>query len=129
MEAALFVYFASILGGVAKFFGIFGGVLLAWFAIASLNTALNNESSYRTKEPYPITKRGYKFLVGIGFFLVLLAKMLPDQKTMYIMGGAYLGQEAIQSETVGKVVAIINNKLDGYIEETDQAVKNLKKGN
>lgn len=54
---------------------------------------------------------------------MVLSAMIPDQKTIYYMGGAYVGVKAVQSETGNKVVEMINKKIDQYITEMDQGVK------
>lgn len=51
-------------------------------------------------------------------FLVLL--LVPSQKTAYMMLGAHLGKEAIQSETAQKIQKIVSIKLDEYLKELEK---------
>jgi hypothetical protein len=67
-----------------------------------------------------------------------LITFLPSPKTAYMMVGAYAAQKVSENgkvqETGGKVLTIINQKLDEYVDEgikaaTDKAEKASKKGN
>ena len=51
-------------------------------------------------------------------FLVLF--LVPSQKTAYMMLGAHLGKEAIQSETAQKIQKIVSIKLDEYLKELEK---------
>ena len=46
--------------------------------------------------------------------------LIPNQKTVYMMAGAYVSQKMVQSETADKVVKIVNRKLDDYLEEVEK---------
>ena len=48
---------------------------------------------------------------------------MPDQKTVYMATGAYLGQKVVQSEAGDKVVKILNVKLDEYLKEAEEKLK------
>jgi hypothetical protein len=51
-------------------------------------------------------------------FLVLI--LVPSPKTAYMMLGANLGKEAIQSETAQKIQKIVSIKLDEYLKELEK---------
>lgn len=133
MEAALFIWFAGVIGGVAKFLGFCGTLLilgtLGVTAVRFMNwgdecgrAGRNGESD--PKRP-PLKTATWTVILGV--FLVLLANILPDQKTAYLAGGAYLGQKAFQSETAGKVLEVVNMKLDDYVEEMKKEALKSKK--
>jgi hypothetical protein len=52
---------------------------------------------------------------------MIFLTFLPTQKTAYMMVGAYAAQKVAENgkvqETGGKVLALINQKLDDYIDE------------
>lgn len=61
----------------------------------------------------------------------LLLTFLPSEKTAYLMVGAYATQKIAENdkvqETGSKVLKIINQKLDGFIDEgIEQAEKSTK---
>lgn len=116
MEAALFIWFAGVVGGVSAFLGFVGIALaLATIVITGIMFGVWSENG-EGEEDRPRLKTP-SWLVVLGLFLVLVANILPDQKTAYLAGGAYLGQKAFQSETAGKVLEVVNMKLDDYVEE------------
>jgi hypothetical protein len=61
---------------------------------------------------------------------LLVITFLPAPKTAYMMVGAYAAQKVAENgkvqETGGKVLELINQKLDSYIEEGLEQVQ--KKG-
>lgn len=122
MEFALFVYIAGIVGNLSAFFEVSATIVGLLFIALSLRTGMNNDI-YEKEESYPYRKALGKFMIVYiitGFFLVAL---IPTQKTMYLMAGAYGSQAIIQSETAGKVVKIVNSKLDEYIAEAEKSLK------
>lgn len=130
MEFALFVWLASVIGGISSFLHGFGVCLLvAISAWVFLNFISRGEYEKKYKpEVYEnagnhLKSKLWKFGVFLSVMLMFIASILPSQKTLYIMAGAYAGQQAIQSETAGKVVTIVNSKLDEYIAEAEKSLK------
>ena len=121
MDLALLVYGISLLHGIGVFFVtlIFacGGVMLAngiyWIDCSSYR------EDYETKV-VGIKKRVWTaFWVGVGCAWALI--LLPSEKTAYTMVGAYAAQKVAENDKVqqmsGKVLTIIEQKLDGFIED------------
>ena len=67
--------------------------------------------------------RTAKWTIPFAVFLTLLTALLPSEKTLYLMAGGYFGQQVVQSEQVGKVVKIIDIKLDEYLKEAENKLK------
>lgn len=61
--------------------------------------------------------------VFLGLLLIFVANIIPSQKTMYLMAGAWAGQAVVQSETADKVLKIVNGKLDEYLNDVEKSVK------
>ena len=103
MELALFVYFAGI---VSKLSGLF-----VFIAIASGISGLiclaavlfDNDKSYQ-KSVY--------ICLTTWLCSALIATLLPSEKTMYLMAGAYTTQAVAQSTVGQKTVELIEQKLD-----------------
>ena len=76
-----------------------------------------------------------KYAGSIVVISVLLNVILPNEKTAYTMVAAYAAQKVSENDKVqqlsGKVLTIIEQKLDGYIEdgikEAESKVKKEKK--
>lgn len=70
-------------------------------------------------------------LIGLSLYAVVVGIFVPTQKTAWMMVGAYAAQKAVESpamqETSGKVITIINQKLDSFIEETKKEASKVAK--
>lgn len=70
-------------------------------------------------------------LIGLALYVVVVGIFVPTQKTAWMMVGAYTAQKVVESpamqETSGKVITIINQKLDSFIEETKKEAPKVEK--
>jgi len=148
MDLALLVYGISLLSGVNAFFiGIIFASGLAALITGGYTSShifdggeyswnLDREGKLREKLVTIRARmlRGFKYsiitLVCAAFVLIFI----PSEKTAYIMVGAYATQKIAENdkvqETGQKVLTIINQKLDTYVEENikaaNKAVDNVK---
>jgi len=51
---------------------------------------------------------------------------IPSESTLYMIGASQVAEVAIQTEEMGKVRTIINDKLDSMLEGTTKAVKEVE---
>ena len=58
-----------------------------------------------------------KKMLKYSTILLLIFTFLPSSKTAYLMLGAHIGKEVVQSETFDKVQKVIDHKLDEYLNE------------
>lgn len=127
MDLALLVYGISLLNGVMAFF--------IALVIASAATIIGNwiywVDGYGDERAAGCKKRSWKaFWVAVVAFWGII--LIPSEKTAYTMVGAYAAQKVAENDKVqqmsGKVLAIIEQKLDGYIEDgLKEADKKLSK--
>lgn len=124
MEAFIFVWVAGVIGKVVALFSFVGfvimGLTLMTYAIRYFNWA----DSYR--EPDIEKKPSFKFhakIIILGFVFNVVAAILPNERTLYLAGAAWMGQKVVESETSDKVVKILNNKLDEYLKEAEDKLK------
>ena len=65
--------------------------------------------------------KSIKYSAIIAIILSIFITIIPSERTAWMMVGAYTGQKIAENEKVqqlsGKVVTIIENKLDDYISE------------
>ena len=119
MEFALFVWLASVvqtLSGVL----VFCAILLALAVVADLINTASHNGVYSEKKKFPFQKTWGKWCTAGALFLALLTSIIPSEKTMYMMAAAYGAQQVAQSEAAGKVVKIVNGKLDEYLAEIEE---------
>jgi hypothetical protein len=129
MDLALLVYAISLLHGIGAFFA----ALIMLCGAVGIGNFIYWIDSYSPSEAKVagIRKRLWKaFWVAIAsaWFLILL----PTEKTAYTMVGAYAAQKVSENDKVqamsGKVLTIIEQKLDAYIDDgMKEAEDKLKK--
>jgi hypothetical protein len=116
MDLALLVYGISLLHGIGVFF-----VAILFIAAATMaGNFIYWVDGYGEDRSEGCKNRAWKaFWVGVCACWALI--LLPTEKTAYTMVGAYAAQKVAENDKVqqmsGKVLTIIEQKLDGYIEE------------
>jgi TRAP-type C4-dicarboxylate transport system permease large subunit len=148
MDLALLVYGISLITSIGSFLAALIVVSLiitfcsaVYFAVSQtdINYSWNRNRDGTLIESIVNTRKTMKkafkialITLGISSFVAIL---IPSEKTAYIMVGAYATQKVAENEKVQetgqKVLSIINNKLDSYVEEgikkaTEAATKEKK---
>lgn len=111
MELALIVYLAGIVGTLREILFVWASLGLVSYASYCLVAFL---------EDYEIRKKWIVFCCVVS---LIIAAFIPSERTIYLMTGAYLGQQVIQSSTASKVKQVIEMKLDEIIVETSSKSK------
>lgn len=121
MELALLVYAISVVDHLREmiFPALFIAVAVAGGAGMSLADGVGVYSWVKG------------LLIGLALYVVVVGIFVPTQKTAWMMVGAYAAQKVVESpamqETSGKVITIINQKLDSFIEETKKEAPKVSK--
>ena len=144
MDLVWLVYVISLLTPIGTFFTmivVFGSVSLIGLMIyrgaecdqrSYYNEHANKQQAEKAKWAMGHVKTALWIIIPSMIFLTLL----PTPKTAYMMVGAYVAQKVAENdkvqETGGKVLTLINQKLDDYIEEgakeaEEKAVKEAKR--
>lgn len=115
MELALFVYLAGMMESLKGALGILIFFSLAYGIFYSLEWSENLRYSQDTTTSH-YSKAWMKWFVGLIFAIALL----PSERTAYTVAGAYAVQKMVEhpstQEVGGRVVDIINMKLDKYLD-------------
>jgi hypothetical protein len=150
MDLALLVYCISLLDRVhgLLFFILFFSIIL--FIISGIATSTwkfdGSEYSWDLNKDGTVKEKvlaGRRFGEKDSFITLIIASivtvLIPNEKTAYTMVGAYAAQKVVENNKVqdmsGKVLTIINQKLDTYIDEgiqeaekkAEKAIKGDKK--
>lgn len=141
MELALLVYGISLLPQINVSINLLMAALMIVIVIASIAWVVNSDERHmsenekeRSRMVVNSSKTWVKRSITWIFIAGVISTLLPSEKTAYMMVGGYVSQRIVQSDTMGKVVNesskisgkilnIINNKLDGYVEETMENAK------
>lgn len=142
MDLALLVYGINVLGKLGVVLGLATGFGIIVFVISTLVRVFHTKETWDSQRDDQI-KQGrrdasvtvMKYAGSIVVISVLLNVILPNEKTAYTMVAAYAAQKVSENDKVqqlsGKVLTIIEQKLDGYIEdgikEAESKVKKEKK--
>ena len=127
MDLALLVYSISVLAKLNVVL-LFAAIASGAYIVIQFFYWIDGYSGDRTEG---CLRRGWKaFWAGAIALLLLVA--LPNEKTAYTMVGAYAAQKVAENEKVqqmsGKVLQIIEQKLDGFIDEgLEEAKKKVTK--
>lgn len=129
MDLALLVYAINTLSGIRGILGALVG--LSALIVLGLFIYMGDQYGEDNQSKLWAWKR-IKMWFGIGLASLFLVVLLPGQKTAYTMVGAYAAQKIAQDPKVeqmgSKVLVIINQKLDSYIDEgIEKAVEKAKK--
>ena len=129
MDLVWLVYAISLLHGFGTLL-IMSAIISGFFGVCFLiyrGVECSQESWHGERELQRRAEKG-KWAMGhvktcLKVFIAcsVLATLLPTEKTAYMMVGAYATQKIAENdkvhETGGKVLKIINQKLDQYVEE------------
>ncbi len=139
MDLALLVYGINVLGKLSVVLGLATAFGIAVFGLSTIVRLFHSKETWDSQRDDEI-KGGrralsvtiMKYSGAIVVVSILLNVFLPGEKTAYTMVAAYAAQKVSENDKVqqmsGKVLTIIEQKLDGYIEEgIDEAKKKLEK--
>ena len=132
MDLALLVYAISTLEGIKIIIGI--SMMLCVVLCSGFLLYIGDQNGYKDSVNKNKTWgwRKLKIWGTIGIVSAFLFTLLPTQKTAYTMVAAYAAQKVSENDKVqqmsGKVMQIIEQQLDGFIDEgVAQAKKKLDK--
>ena len=121
MDLALLVYAISVLSST-------GAVLLVLSFIATIVAAFSAIGYFAGYYETEINTAKYfwKYSVIVLSIITPILLFIPSEKTMYTMVGAYAVQKVAEDPKVqqlsAKVLKVVEDKLDGYIDETTKKV-------
>lgn len=121
MDLALLVYAITLLGTMKLAF-----VMAFWICvIAIIGLFIHLADAYTETSRKWAWKNIKRWFTGL-VIMAILAVITPTEKTAYLMVGAYAAQKVAENERVqqlsGKVLKVLEQRLDQYIEEGTEAV-------
>lgn len=139
MDLALLVYGISVLGNISPVLGmllftsffVFVIVLIYRFAGLNIESWDNQATVKRKTDSRPAVDKWAKRIFAVFAISTILLVLIPSEKTAYMMVGAYVTQKVAENEKVQetgqKVLSIINQKLDSYVDEGLKAAEKKAK--
>ena len=128
METALFIYLAALAGNLSSSFEVLIGVSIFsiiiccfWYLIAhDVHSWECEEGEKKVEAQQRRSKPAMKFfkLSGASFLVFfILWSITPSERTMYLMAGAYIGQQALTSEVSKDLQDIVALQVKKYKNE------------
>lgn len=118
------IYFAGVAESVSKLFGfiaVISFVVLVFILCAAYPAA--EEFKLKMKSVVTVIMCWTVWTISIAFTAVAI----PDKTTIYLMAGTKVAEDIVKSPEVkeinGKILTIINQKLDSVIEPTSKSEK------
>jgi Na+/H+ antiporter NhaD/arsenite permease-like protein len=140
MDLALLVYGISLLDKFHVLFAVLTAVavitLMGSLMFRATELSVNTWDSESTKKEkrngHPSNHRISWTAAICALLFILVNIIIPSEKTAYTMVGAYAAQKVAENPQVrdmsGKVLTIINQKLDHYVEQgIEEATKRVEK--
>ena len=113
MSIELLIYVADLADRVV---GIELFAVLAIIGSAVVGGVLLLESDGKPTELVGTCKK----VSGISAIVLVICFLIPSQKTIYMMAGASIGRDVVQSDIAIKVKKIIESKLNDYVKELEK---------
>lgn len=138
METALIIYLIGVLPKMSNpilclgLIGALAGFGLLFFELVfkpsgrEIEAVSKNEGSYSAVEKVEIHPKfliGRKMLLMPSLIMILFASLIPSEKTMWLMAGGYITQEAVTSEIGQDVLTIVKEKVKEYKTEIIEKAK------
>lgn len=134
MELALLVYIISFISSLTALLIVSAIASLATLVVSWIVVIENQDHDYQSTSRHErnaktrdsakkYKKAAFIVLIVTGF----VSTVIPNEKTAYMMVAAYAAQKTVENPDVirvsGKVLKIIEDKMDTYIDEAEKAVK------
>ena len=112
MNAAIFIYIAEVLNNIGVLLAIAGMVGMVVYVIYTLMYAAENDE-YHNKH----------WLLIAPTVMLAICCFIPSSKTMYMMAGAVLGEQALESKVGQQLKEMLELKLDQELTKMKQETK------
>jgi hypothetical protein len=135
MDLALLVYGISLLHGIGAFLvgmlilcGFAAGFFFIWYSSETDEKSYYSDATNKERVANGVMCiKWIKRAFITSFICSLILVFVPTEKTAYTMVGAYAAQKVAENDKVqqmsGKVLTIIEQKLDSYIEDGIKAAE------
>lgn len=127
MEAMLFVYFANVLPQISQ---VLGGSIVTGVTLFCLWTIFGGIalSDYRKEFNWKAYKKPM-WIIGIPVIVMCTIKpLIPNRDTMYLMAGAYIGQQVLTSDIAKDAYEIIGLEVKRVLKEKKEEVSSKVEG-
>lgn len=121
MSLAFVIYLAGVITNVASFISLIFITSIVLFSLYTVGYLMSNESSWKTRGKF------YKWPLVLILTCGTISTLLPSERTLWMIAGAYTGEKVMES-TIGKqTVELIELKLAEELDVIKSKVKEKTK--
>ena len=127
MKIAAFLYLVDILSHISFFLGLIALVVSFIVVIVIVVFITLSIYEYTDNDWYIFFVKHGKKIIASWLCLLLLCAVIPRKELMYIAGGIYLGNEALENPKIKTLVEksyrIVDDKLNTILQEIEGVAK------
>lgn len=129
MKIAAFLYLADVLNKTFLILGAITSVFsaLVFFCVLSIIVVKITEEEENKNDWYLFCVKNIKKMVISWLCLLSLCLIIPSKEFMYVAGGLYLGNEALENPKVKTLIEksyrILDDKLNAILKENEGVTK------
>lgn len=127
MKIAAFLYLVDILSRISFFLGLIAIVVGCIVVIVIVTFITMSVYEYTDNDWYIFFVKHGKKIIASWLCLLLLCAVVPRKELMYIAGGLYLGNEALENPKfktlMEKSCRILDDKLNAILQEIEGVAK------
>ena len=121
MSLVFLIYLAGVITSIAKFLSFIFTITISLYILYTLFYLHNNEDRWNKRDKF------YKWPLTVILSCAAISTLLPSERTMWMMAGAYTGEKVMES-TIGKqTLELIELKLAEELEVIKGKVKEKSK--
>ncbi len=117
MTLALLVYLAGVITGLTKAVALIFGATVCIYTIYTIGYLISNEHNWKNRGKF------YKWPIAVILSSMLMTVVLPSERTMWMMAGAYTAQTVVESNVGKQTVELIELKLQDEIAKLKAKVQ------
>lgn len=116
MTLAFLVYLAGVITSLTHAVGIIFIVTCIGYVLYTIGYLLSNECNWKNRGKF------YKWPLAVILSAMFVKVLLPNERTMWMMAGAYTAQTVVESNVGRQTVELIELKLQDEIAKLKEKV-------
>jgi len=121
MSLVFLIYLAGVITGIAKFLSFIFAATICLYVVYTVVYLLTNAEEWNHRVKF------YKWPLAVILACGTIGTLLPSERTMWMMAGAYTGEKVMES-TIGKLtLELIEYKLAEELDIIKSKVKEKSK--
>jgi fumarate reductase subunit C len=121
MSLVLIIYLAGVISSISKFLGFIFASTCVFYVLYVVGYLLSNADYWNKRGKF------YSWPIAVILACGTIGTLLPSERTMWMMAGAYTGEKVMESNIGKQTVELIELKLAEELETIKSKVKEKTK--